>query len=73
METPVDLVKTIEGLDMGQKVAILKYLINLRVRVHEHSDGTRINLSTLTTEDYNKLVIFTKSIMVDIEPEFKIE
>jgi hypothetical protein len=55
-----------------QNAAILKYLIELGVKVSESADGTRINLDKLTDQQIAGLKSKIDEIDVPIDPIYQI-
>ena len=67
------LIKTVEAMDKTQRMRILKYLHEDKVKLCEGSDGTRINLSAMSKRKYTKLVKFVKSLDVKVDEKYLIE
>jgi hypothetical protein len=73
MMRPDQLISQIEDLHVNKKRRILDFLKKHCVKIHESSDGCRINISKLMEEDpdiYDALISFTKCITV-VEDKFK--
>ena len=67
------LITLVESMDKTQRMKILKYLSEDKVKLNEAADGTRINLSALSKRKYTKLVKFVKSLDVKVDEKFRIE
>jgi len=67
------LITLVESMDKTQRMKILQYLHDDKVKLCEGSDGTRINLSALSKRKYTKLVKFVKSLDVKVDDKFRIE
>ena len=67
------LIKLVESMDKTQRMRILKYLHEDKVKLCEGSDGTRINLSAMSKRKYTKLVKFVKSLDVKVDEKYLIE
>ena len=63
----------LESMDKTQRMKILKYLSEDKVKLNEAADGTRINLSALSKRKYTKLVKLVKSLDVKVDEKFRIE
>jgi dimeric dUTPase (all-alpha-NTP-PPase superfamily) len=53
-----------DGLTHAQKKAVLRLLKALRVKVHEHADGTRVNLDLVPEEKLNILERYMDALHV---------
>jgi hypothetical protein len=67
------LIKMVESMDKTQRMKVLKYLHDDKVKLCEGSDGTRINLSAMSKRKYTKLVKFVRSLDVKVDDKFRIE
>jgi len=67
------LIKLVESMDKTQRMEILKYLHDDKVKLCEGSDGTRVNLSALPKRKYTKLVKFVRSLDVKVDDKYRIE
>lgn len=66
------LIKKIEAMSKPQKLLVLKFLIDNNIRIHDHPDGTRINLDLLDDTTYTALVTCVEKIDIPIDPVFQI-
>jgi len=67
------LITLVESMDKTQRMKVLQYLHDDKVKLCEGSDGTRINLSALSKRKYTKLVKFVRSLDVKVDDKFRIE
>ena len=67
------LIKTVEAMDKTQRMKVLKYLHDDKVKLCESADGTRINLSAMSKRKYTALVKFVKSLDVKVDDKYRIE
>ena len=49
------LQETVENLTLENRQKVLKFIHSQGIKLHEHADGTRINLDNLNTEQQRKL------------------
>ena len=59
-----DILSMVERLDLAQRLQVLAFLLDSGVKVHEHSDGTRVNLSALGACTVESLYDYVKSLSV---------
>ena len=67
------LIKMVESMDKTQRMKVLKYLHDDKVKLNEAADGTRINLSAMSKRKYTALVKFVKSLDVKVDEKYLIE
>jgi hypothetical protein len=53
-----------------EKLLILKYIHMLHINIHEAGDGSRINLSEVNQDDYNKIHAYAYRLINPIIEEF---
>ena len=61
-----DIQAMAERLDSAGRLKVLAFLMDSGVKVHEHSDGTRVNLSALGACTVELLYDYVKSLSVQI-------
>ena len=66
------LIKKNERMSKHQKLLILKFLHEHNIKIHEHSDGTRVNLDLLNEEIFTALVEYVEKIDIPIDPVHQI-
>ena len=67
-----NLIKLIEGMSKKQRLKILQYLSENKLRIHESADGCRINLDAISKRKYTALVKFVRSIDIEVEEKYQI-
>ena len=56
-----------------EKMLILRYILTLGIPTHEAGDGTRINLSEISPENYDKIHTYAYQVITPMIEEFKQE
>ena len=56
-----------------EKMLILKYILTLNIPIHEAGDGSRINLSKINPENYDKIHTYAYKVIAPIIEEFNKE
>lgn len=56
----------LEVLHRKEKLKLLDYINSLEVKIYEHGDGTRINLSSLPTEDLILIRAYMRTLMIPL-------
>ena len=73
MNTKEYILSKCNSFSISQNLTILKFLQDMNAKIHECSDGTRINLDTLSTKDLTKLKLKVKEIDKPISEKYQIE
>ena len=58
-----NLIDSVDELDYGDRLKILKKCIELNLNIQESSDGSRINLERMTTESLKILTDYIQSLI----------
>ena len=53
-------------------INILKFLHEKNIKIHDHSDGSRVNLDLLNDITFTALVAYVKKIDIPIDPVHQI-
>ena len=67
------VIKKCEKFTRTQNMEVLKYLIEMDVKICSASDGSRINLDKLSKKQLTSLKKKVKEIDVPIDPKYQIE
>lgn len=67
------VMKKCERFTRNQNMNVLKFLIELDVKICESADGSRINLDALSKKQIGKLKRKVDDLDVPIETKFRIE
>jgi len=66
----VEIIKLVNEFHVKQMMCCLKYINSLNIKICTASDGSRINLSRLSTEQLNKLYEWVQNTWQPIPEEF---
>ncbi len=72
MTSKKEMIIQIESMSKTNKLTILQWLIENKVKLSESSDGVRVNLDKIGKRKYNKLVKLVKLIPTGIEKKYQI-
>ena len=72
MTTKKEMIVEVEAMSKTNKLTILQWLIENKVKLSESSDGVRINLDKIGKRKYNKLVKLVKKLPTEIEEKYQI-
>ena len=71
------LYRTIHGiidvLDREERTKLLLYIQEQGIRIYQHADGSRINLTTQTVEDLILIKAYARSLVVPLSSMRKID
>ena len=73
MNTKEYILSKCNSFSISQNLTILKFLQDSNAKIHECSDGTRINLDTLSAKDLTKLKLKVKELDKPISEKYQIE
>ena len=66
------IIKKCDGFTRTQNLAILRFLIEMNIKICEGADGSRINLDKLTRKQLAKLKKKIKETIQPIETKYQI-
>ena len=72
MTTKKEMIVEVEAMSKSNKLTILQWLIENKVKLSESSDGVRVNLDKIGKRKYNKLVKLVKKLPTEIEEKYQI-
>ena len=72
MTSKKEMIVEVEAMSKTNKLTILQWLIENKVKLSESSDGVRVNLDKIGKRKYNKLVKLVKLIPTEIEEKYQI-
>jgi len=72
MSDKIYIMEKCDNFTRQQNIAILKYLIELNVKISQSADGSRINLDMLTDQQIADLKSKVDEIYLPIDPIYQI-